>query len=298
MTMIDKLPGELDAQSGVHADHGAVLGVDVGWSEKKATTGLCLIEWINWEVSLGCCEARADEDDRRNKLDRLIQGRKLLAVGIDGPLIPGLRIVKEYRAADALLSRGRFQRRGKAGPTNGGSGPKLHNHATQLAKLIINTHNVRPATYPYRIHDKAVVEAFPNAFLSVLHPDEGFPLNPEVKRRWTDTLFPLVKEQLRQLLMGLLPQHKTRFCLDDIQGHERIAAFLCALTALCVAVARCVAVGDRRLGYIVLPPLEHWGASIAGNSKWARDALRDNYTSVRDRFTDSDVYKDNELWRP
>ncbi|MCL0102629.1 DUF429 domain-containing protein [Dehalococcoidia bacterium] len=296
--MIDKLPGELDAQSGVHADHGAVLGVDVGWSEKKATTGLCLIEWTNLGVSLECCEARSDEDDRRDKLDRLIQGRKLLAVGIDGPLIPRLGIVKEYRAADAFLSRGRFQRRGKAGPTNGGSGPKLHNHATQLAKLIINTRNVGPATYPYRIHDKAVVEAFPNAFLSVLHPDEGFPTKPKVKRRWTDTLFPLVKQELWQLLRGLLPQHKACFSLDDIHGHEDRASFLCALTALCVAVARCVAVGNRRLGYIVLPPLEHWGASIAGNGKWARDTLRHNYTSVRDRFTDSDVYKDNELWRP
>ena len=295
--MIDKLPAELDAESGVRTDHGAVLGIDVGWSEKKATTGLCLIEWTNWEVSLGCCEARGDEDDRRNKLDRLIRGRKLLAVGIDGPLNPGLAIVEKYRAADALLSRGRFQRRGKAGPTNGGSGPKLHSQATQLAKLIINTQNVGSATYPYKIHDKAVVEAFPNAFLAVLHPDEGFPCKPKKKRRWTDTLYHPMVQQLRQLLEALLPEHRLRSKPEEIQHHEKRASFVCALTALCVAVGRCVAVGNPELGYIVLPPLDHWGASIAGNGKWARDALRNNYSSVRDRFTDTALYKDNELWR-
>lgn len=298
MAMIDKLPGEVHEEAGADTDHGAVLGIDVGWSRKKPTTGLCLIEWTNRGMSLRCCEARVDEDDRRNKLDRLIQGKRLLAVGIDGPLNPRLEIINEYRAADALLSRGRFQRRGKPGPTNGGSGPCLHEHATQLAKLIIHTQNVGTATYPYKIHDKAVVEAFPNAFLAVLHPDERFPIPEKVNRRWTDALFPHVKQDLPQLLEALLPKRRPGFDLNDVRGHERIASFLCALTALCVAVARCVAVGNQRLGYIVLPPLEHWGASIAGNGKWASDALRDNYTSVQHQFNDTELYKDNELWRP
>jgi len=279
-------------------DHGAVLGIDVGWSKKKATTGLCLIEWANWEVSLECSEARGDENDRRNKLDQLIRGRKLLAVGIDGPLNPELATVKEHRAADALLSRGRFQRRGKAGPTNGGSGPKLHSQATQLAKLIIDTQNVGSATYPYKIHDKAIVEAFPNAFLAVLHPDEGFPSKPEVPRRWTDTLFPRLRQEIGELLEFLLSQYKISFSLDDIQRHEGIASFLCALTALCVVVSRCVAVGDRRLGYIILPPLEFWGKSMGGNDQWARGALRDNLPGVRRQFKEVVLYSDNEAWTP
>jgi len=296
MAMINKLPGEEHSKSGTDSEHGAVLGIDVGWSSKKPTTGLRLIEWANQEIKVRCCQATADEDNRRRKLDQLTKGRKLLAVGIDGPLIPKLEIITQYRAAEAFLSRGKFQRRGKPGPTSGGSGPDLHKEATKLAKLAINTQNIASAMYPYRIHEKAVVEAFPNAFLAVLHPDKEFPTKPQQKRRWTDTWFPLVKHELVQLLETLLPQHNSN--LDYIRGHEGIASFVCALTALCVVVGQCVAVGNRRLGYVVLPPLELWGASVVGSGKWARDALRDNWTGVRRQFRDAELYKDNKLWAP
>lgn len=296
--IINEPPEKVHRESGAEAERSAVLGIDVGWSAKKPTTGLCLVEWTNREISLHCCEAGVDNDDRQKKLDRLIRGRRLLAVGIDGPLIPKLETANRYRAAEALLSRGRFQRRGKPGPTNGGSGPDLHKHATKLAKLVVNTQDLGPAAYPHRIHEKAVVEAFPNAFLAVLHPDKGFPGKPKAHRRWTDTLFPRLKPQIWELLGSLLPQHNPSFSLDDIQGHERIAAFLCALTAVCIVVGRCVAVGDGRLGYIVLPPLEFWGESMGGSGKWARDTLRDNWTGVRCRFNDVALYKDNEPWTP
>jgi len=296
MVMIDQSPEKVHRK--FDTEHGAVLGIDVGWSTKKPTTGLCLIEWANWEISLRCCKARADEDDCHTKLNQLVQGRRLLAVGIDGPLIPKLESVNEYRPVEALLSRSKFQRRGKPGPTNGGNGQELHKQATQLAKLVVNTQNVDPATYHYKIHKKAVVEAFPNAFLAVLHPDKGFPSKPKTSRNWTDILFPLVKQELWQLLKVLLPQNKPNFSLGDIQGHEEIAAFLCALTALCAATAQGVAVGDQRLGYITLPPLELWGESVGGDDKWASEALRNNLASVRHQFNYVVLYKDNELWTP
>ncbi len=297
--MIDKLPSEASeehSKSDTDSEYGAVLGIDVGWSLKKPTTGLCLIEWSNQEIYVLCCQAGADEDDRLKKLARLTEGRKLLGVGIDGPLIPKLELTTQYRAAEALLSRGKFQQRGKSGPTNGKLGQVLHKQATELAKLAIKTQDIAFATYPYRIHQKAVLEAFPNAFLAVLHPDKEFPTKSRVKRRWTDMLFPRVKYEIAQLLGTLLPQHN--FALDHIQGHEVIASFLCALTALCVVVGRCVAVGDQRLGYIILPPLEFWSDSTVGGSKWARDTLRDNWTIVRQQFGDTKLYKDNKPWTP
>lgn len=142
---------------------GAVLGIDVGWSKKKPTTGLCLIKWESREIRLHFCKARHDIDDRRCKLNQLVSGERLLAVGIDGPLLKNLRkpLKPNNRAVDSLLSRGRFQNRGKAGSTNGGSGPRLHREATELAKLVIENQEVKKATYPYRIHERAVVEAFP-----------------------------------------------------------------------------------------------------------------------------------------
>jgi len=292
----DRLPSGERSQSDIDSNHGTVLGIDVGWSSKKPTTGLCLIEWSNQEIDVRCCQARADEDDRVKKLDQLTEGRKLLCVGIDGPLIPKLELTTQYRAVEALLSRGKFQQRGKPSPTNGKLGQILHKQATELARLAINTQDIASASHPYRIHAKAVIEAFPNAFLAVLHPDKEFPARQQVKRRWTDMLFPRVKSEIAQLLRAILPQHN--FSLDQIQGHEVIASYLCALTALCTVFGQCVAVGDQRLGYIILPPLEFWGAATAGSGQWARDTLRDNWTSVRDQFRDTEIYQDNKPWTP
>ena len=296
MAMSNEPLGTVHQKPNGEAESGAVLGIDVGWSPKKSTTGLCLIEWTNRETNLFCSEVGVD--DRQEKLSQLIQGRRLLAVGIDGPLIPKLKTTKQYRSAEALLSRGKFRYRGKPGPTNGGSGPELHKQATILAKLTLRTQDVGLAAYHFKIHEKAVVEAFPNAFLAVLHPDDGFPLRPEVPRRWTDTLFPRLHQKIEELLVFLLPQHKTSFNLRDIHSHEGIASFICALTALCVTFGRCIAVGDRELGYVVLPPLEYWGKCTRGSHLWASDTLRNNLASVRSRFNDVALYRDNKPWVP
>lgn len=156
-------------------EHGAVLGIDVGWSTQRPATGLCLLEWTNGFINICSCKAGFDKDDRHEKLDRLIQGKRLLAVAIDGPLVMKLETTADYRPVESLLSRGKFQRRGKPGPTNSPVGQRLHKQATQWAKLVVNTQDVAPATYRYKIHDKAIVEAFPNAFCAFLHPDSGFP---------------------------------------------------------------------------------------------------------------------------
>lgn len=282
----------------VKTEQGAVLGIDVGWSKRQPTTGLCLIEWADQKVSVHLCRARDDESDRLAKLHQLVQGRQLLAVGIDGPLTAHLGNTTKYRAAEALLSRGPFQKRGKPGPTKGQIGQRLHREATCLAKLAVKL-DVAAATYCHQIHEKAIVEAFPNAFLSVLHPDEGFPCSKAVKRRWTDHLFPRVQPQLSQLLGTLLPRHRPDFRLDSISGHEDIASFVCALTALCAVFAWYVAVGDST-GYITLPPSELWGRTSSSNWQWARDALCETLASVRTdprrSFRDVVVYKDNKPW--
>jgi predicted RNase H-like nuclease len=285
-------------QSVAYLGHGAVLGIDVGWSRRKPTSGLCLIEWTNGVISQRSCEAAFDEDDRREKLDGVTQRSKLLAVGIDGPLSSGLAINHQYRSAEALLSRGRFQQRGKPGPTNSKSGQSLHIEATRWARLVLDTQDVSAGTYPYKIHEKAIVEAFPNAFLAVLHPDEGFPTTAEANRHWTDTLFPLVTEKLWKLIETLLPHRRLSFHHGEIHGHEGIASFLCALTSLCTVSAKCIVVGDTTLGYIVLPPLELWGASAGGGTKWAEETLHDNYISVRHLFSSLRFYKDDKLCMP
>lgn len=88
----------------------------------------------------------------------------------------------------------------------------------------------------------------------------------------------------------------TSFGLNDMQEHEETASS-CVLAVRCIVLARCVAVRDRRLGYIVLPPLELWGPSLASSSKWARDSLRYNGTSVWLQFNALSLYRDNRLRR-
>jgi hypothetical protein len=56
-------------EAGSKVESGAVLGIDVGWSPKKPTAGLCLIEWTKGEMSHYCCQAGVAEDDRLEKLD-------------------------------------------------------------------------------------------------------------------------------------------------------------------------------------------------------------------------------------
>jgi predicted RNase H-like nuclease len=273
---------------------GVVLGIDVGWNQTKPTTCLSLIEWTHHKIYHSSCLAGADEADRRLKLGQFVGRRKLLAVGIDGPLVSGLRIFHKYRTAEALLSRGKFQQRGKPGPTNGGNGRTLHQEATILAKLTLSVCDVKSALYSYAIYKKAIGEAFPNAFLSVLQADRCFPSTSEAHRRWTDLLFPYTKQTIRRLLFLLLPNYELDFDFEDINGHEQIASFVCALTALCVAANRCVAVGDTKFGYIVLPPLQLWGDSIQKGHRWAEDELRNNAEDI----PNSMFFSDNRAWTP
>jgi hypothetical protein len=120
-------------------DTGAVLGIDVGYSELRPTTCLCLLEWTEDYVQLSLpCAVATDIQARSKALESLFpRPRRLAAVALDGPLTHGLRRISKYRLAEALLSRGVFQRRGKPGATNSPVGRQLHLHATQLAELLL-----------------------------------------------------------------------------------------------------------------------------------------------------------------
>ena len=251
------------------ATSGRVLGIDVGYSATRRTTGLCLLSWDEAVVDWRCALAGSDEASRAAALERLLGGSKRIdAVAIDGPLRPGLSVVATYRAPECMLSRGRFQRRGKPGPTNGGSGPRLHGAATELARLCLARLHVRAAGSHPRVCDTAIVEAFPNLFLGVLCPEAEYPDAARVRRRWTDALIPRVRGRLGELLAALLPGRRIAGDLA-LRGHEAIAAWSCALTATCIAAGRFVAVGSEDDGFIVLPPLGFWGASASGAAAWA-----------------------------
>ncbi len=281
-------------------DRGRVLGIDVGWSDARATTGLCVLSWGPREVTWTVARARSDASGRRAALRRLLagDGSPVLAVAVDGPLRPALSYEASYRSCDALLARGRFARRGKPGQTNSGSGRRLHEEACRLTALALEEVTVAPARHACAIDDRAVVEAFPNLFLGVLCDDGDYPERPHRARQWTDTLYELkrrrtnMQRRLIELLRGLADRRAIAGPWD-IRDHDERAGLVCALAALCVAAGRFVAVGSPKDGWIILPPGDHWGRG-EGRERWAWRVLRDNLASVAADFPDAAVARSGD----
>jgi hypothetical protein len=281
---------------------GAVLGLDVGWSARAATTGVCVMWWDAGTVQWTCANATAEEASRAAAIARVFgdRPRVVSAVAIDGPLRPGLVVdCATCRGAERLLSRGDFRRRGKPGPTNAPVGCRLHQEATALAHLARRLLTIAPASCAAAVGDEAIVEAFPNLFLGVLHDEAGYPTPAAARRRWTDLLYARLRRRGRcqRLLATLLPGRAVRgdWGLDD--DHEKIAALACALTALGVAVGRFVAVGADD-GAVVLPRAEAWGGDRAGHGAWAARALGASARSLaRDGYKPR-LERDGHRWEP
>ena len=277
---------------------GSVLGIDVGWSARRATTGLAVLAWDARTVTWSLDRTGPDKDERRRRLAALLARAvaPLQAVAVDGPLRPELECRSSYRGCDALLSRGLFQRRGKVAPTNCPSGFRLHQEAVVLADLALE-HRVARARHRPAIHARAVVEAFPNLFFGVLCDARAAVPYPDLltRRRWTDTLYPalVASGRLSALLRRLLPGRRLAGDWRAVDDHEDRAALACALTALAVAAGRFVAVGGAD-GWVMLPPREAWGRGETG--RWAEAALRANVASARRDGHAAAVYRDGRPW--
>lgn len=154
---------------------GAVLGIDVGFSASKKTTCFCLLSWTAALARFECLVTTSLRTKRQQAIQQLCAGRQLAAVAIDGPLAHGFVHVAHYRAAEALLSRGALQKRGKPGQTSAPTGQQLHRHASELAALATALPDLAEATHLQPIHPRRIVEAFPNLFLAALIPEAELP---------------------------------------------------------------------------------------------------------------------------
>ncbi len=264
------------------------LGIDVGWAKKGDTTGLCLVtldqNGFRWE----CRNTGTDSNIRLNDLRNLVpKGTTLSGVGIDGPLVQGLQLVNCYRPAEATLARGAFIRRCQAGQTNSGNGQHLHRHATELANLVLqlqaNGHLIiAGANHVDAIHHHCIVEAFPNAFLAFLLSLNQIPLGiPRGQRSDRYWKIAVANLYLNGLINHLAPNRRLAQPLRGIRNHDHRAAFICALSAMCVARNQYVSTGAPGCGDIILPPHAVWRADAAGQVSWAEPALRESVTEVR-----------------
>lgn len=261
------------------SESGTVLGIDVGFSKRSKSTCLCLLQWRAGALSVRFAKTGSVREERVRVLRQLVGVQPLAAIAIDGPLAKDLRIVRHYRSAEALLTRGLFQKRGKPGQTSSPTGQQLHLHATELADIALEHADVADASHADPISPKRVVEAFPNAFLAVLTPEE---LIPSIQRDASDRYWEVLvggSRVLAEVLDRLIGAIRSSVDLRTITDHDERAAFVCALTAVCIAGSTYVAVGDPMDGDIILPPLDAWGRSPGGRG-WAEFALRENLATL------------------
>jgi hypothetical protein len=118
---------------------------------------------------------------------------------------------------------------------------------------------------------KNIVEAFPNAFLSVLLAAEDFDDMPPLRRGAKfDWLFEMCCRATRISdvvdSIGLPEIKEVLPTIETNTDHDQRAALVCLLTAACVAVGRYTAIGDQHGGYFFLPPWNVWAA-------WAQNEI-------------------------
>jgi hypothetical protein len=261
---------------------GAVLGIDVGFSQKRPSSAVCRLEWTESQVKWQIRHFRAVEPERTDAVTSIAGAGQLMAAAFDGPIRRDLDDIGAYRAAEQILTR-KLQRIGKPGQANSPSGRKLNQSTNDFAKIVLNLENciLSNATHSTRIHEKAILEAFPTSFLGLMvdNPDS---LDRRRGRR-SDAYYQclaadgsLKSSTLRKLIAHCLPDRCVRADLGGITNHDDRAALICALTALCVVAKDFVAVGDED-GRIILPPrsfIQDWAfAAMADNARELSIAL-------------------------
>lgn len=236
------------------------LGIDVGFSERVRSTGVCVIDA---HASEPVRALHVRKSDVFEAIDKLVGPRQPLAISIDGPLCPGtaekFEVVNRYRQCERRLSGGIFQKRCKPGPTNSPRGFALHQQATKIANHL-------RVKYPKTL----IAEAFPNAFLGVMLPDSSF-VSPIRRGTKSDVFWEhcLKGAFMRRLSHLLYRRHALRIMdhASVLDNHDERAAFVCAITARGAEAQMNFVVGGGQDGSIALPP-----ASLI--QPWARKALR------------------------
>lgn len=232
---------------------GMVVGVDIGCSPKRRSSAIGALSWTDSEIYWRCERFRALEPEREQTIAGFVGGHSILSAAFDGPLRRGFDVIGRYRVAERMLTRRIQPLIGKPGQSNSPVGIKLNIHANACVGHVAKHGLISKALHGCAIDQRAVVEAFPNAFLGLMieRPTE----NAVRRSNRSDIFFRVLSEngRLQALLSYCLPGRVITADLAQIKNHDERAAFVCALTALCVAKGDFVAVGDDD-GWIVLPP--------------------------------------------
>lgn len=232
---------------------GSVIGVDVGCSPTRRSSAVCRLDWTSAAISWEIMRFRAVEPERENFLAQVVGGRPIVAAAFDGPLRRGFEIIGRYRTAERMLTRRLRPLIGKPGQSSAPVGKLLNHHANECVRHLVTNSDLQRAQHAVPIDDKALVEAFPSSFLGMMIKD---PVRLAARRGdRSDIFFQHLATTgiLHTLVEHCLPGRQLTQNLSGIVNHDDRAAFICALSALCVATGDFVATGDDD-GWIILPP--------------------------------------------
>jgi len=258
-------------------ESGLVLGVDIGYSQTRRSSGVAVLNWTKDKVELHANNVKALEvpDAVRAFVPA---DREITCAALDGPIRGALDTIEVYRPAEKILTRALHRLIGKPGQTNVPVGQKLNAAANRIGKWLRDEVKMAKARHQARIHELALVEAFPTHFLGVLFAEEQIPI--AVRRNRSDLYYLNLAHStsesaspLADLLARLLPDRVHMVDLEAIRNHDQCAAVICALTALCVAAGQYLAVGQIKTGVIILPPLE--SAAGLGTRRWAWNLIQE-----------------------
>lgn len=251
-------------------DSVALLGIDVGFSKSRPTTG------IAWSKG-GAFMAAKTHTDWPRRSQHIPASTTFSVIAIDGPLVPLGSDDSLDRLCERMFIRGVFQSRCKPGLSHIGYGRDLRRAAAETAEQIMHLTGHSVAAEKAIRKGASVIEAFPNAFLGVLLPEARFAMPAAGKRKKFDWLYDHAVDSgvLVNLFhtIGWLNLELIDAVLAE-KDHEKRAAWICLLTAACAAAGKSEVVGDELGGWFWLPPMKLW-------AQWARDALAHNTIELR-----------------
>lgn len=231
---------------------GSVLGIDVGWSLRAASSGICRLDWDGQTISWTLAHFTGHAEARAANLAAVAGGRPLLAVGLDGPLRGDLAVIDRYRTAERLLSQKAIASRvSQPGSSRSPVGRLLNHHTNAFAAMLIAGGLVGAAQHRHAVHGLALFEAFPTSFLGLML--EAAEKGPRQQRSDRYYAALVANGTLERLLAHHLPGRRLTGALADVRNHDERAALVCAISALGVVADDYVAVGDVD-GWIILPP--------------------------------------------
>lgn len=240
-----------------------IIGLDVGFSKTRETSGVARI--LDGKIHLGRASASAS-----SRYAILGKYPRCKVAAIDAPLLPTMHWNK--RPCERLFTLGLFQRRCKPGLSHiEGTGRELrqagYDTAQQLEVLLSNNDLV--THYPQVSKGKAIVEAFPNAFLGVVVTKNLYDVMPNLKR---GSKFDWLYDQwikmgaFKELAFSVDETGSLFQMCEKCSDHEERAALICLLTAGCVENNKYIAIGNKINGYFFLPSLTIW-------AEWSRNEL-------------------------